>query len=417
MKHRVCETLKIAVPYGQGSMQLVLDDDRSVEVVSPRSTAPDENSIAKSLSNPLKSPDLASFLSSRRKILVVVNDHTRPTPTSAVLKRLDLSGKDVITIVASGAHRTPSQRELEQLLGGPHPPYGGGVIVHDSRDESQLKPMGRTSRGTELQFSKQVFDADGIIAVGSVEPHYYAGFTGGRKFLLPGLAGFRSIEMNHSLALDENAKILRLEGNPVHEDFMEALDLFDRYDDIFSIQLVLNRDHEVSYTFSGHIVDSFKSAVDRAREVYVAPVDGKADIILAVARPPMDVDLYQAHKAIENAKLALKDEGIVILVSPCTDGIGPSGFYDLLASGGNISKTIRDGYRLGYHKAAKLVQLTRQARLFAVTNLKPETLNQISIIPCKDVQSAVVVAANMRGIGSRILVVLDGCLTVPVPKN
>jgi nickel-dependent lactate racemase len=414
---RVEATLKIEVPYGQGSMPLVLEDKRYAEVVSPRSTAPDESSIAKSLSNPLKSQDLASFLSTRKKILVVVNDHTRPTPTAAVLKKLDLNGKDIITIIASGAHRTPSQPEIEQLLGGPHPPYGGRVIVHDSRDESQLKAMGRTSRGTELQFNKQVFDTDGIITVGSVEPHYYAGFTGGRKFLLPGLAGFRSIEMNHSLALDENAKILTLEGNPVHEDFMEALDLFDRYDDIFSIQLVLNRDHEVSYTFSGHVADSFKSAIDRAREVFVAPVDAKSDIVLAVARPPMDADLYQAHKAVENVKLALKEGGIVILVSPCTDGIGPSGFYDLLASGGNISKTIRDGYRLGYHKAAKLISLTRQARLFAVTGLTSETLNQISIIPCKDVQSAVVVAGNMRGVDSRILVVLDACLTIPVPKN
>jgi nickel-dependent lactate racemase len=262
-----------------------------------------------------------------------------------------------------------------------------------------------------------VFDADGIIVVGSVEPHYYAGFTGGRKFLLPALAGFSSIEANHSLALDERSTILRLEGNPVHEDFMEALDIFGRHDDIFSIQLVLNREHQVGYTLSGHIIESFNAAVDRAREIYVAPIDTKADIIITVAKPPMDLDLYQADKAIENVRLALKDQGVAILVSPCSDGIGPRAFYDLLASGGDVLGTIREGYRLGYHKAAKLVQLLKQAKLFAVTGLQPDILNGIGITPYKDVQSAIDDATKLKGNDSRILVVLDGCLTVPVPKN
>jgi nickel-dependent lactate racemase len=409
--------MRIDIPYGQASMQLVLDDKTPIEVVSPGSAPANEQSIGTSLSHPLESPDLASFLSSRRKILVVVNDHTRPTPTSTVLRKLSLKEKDVTTIVASGAHKAPSQPQLEELFGGPDPPYGGRVVLHDSTDESQLKEIGRTSRGTELKFNKEVFDADGIIVVGSVEPHYFAGFTGGRKFLLPGLAGFRSVEMNHSLALDQNSKVLQLEGNPVHDDSMEALDLFDRYEDIFSIQVVLNHDHQVSNAYAGHVVNSFKAAVERAKAIYVAPIEAKADIVLAAARPPMDANLYQSHKAIENVKLALKDEGIIILVSPCDEGIGPSNFYDLLASGTSISKAIKEGYKLGYHKAARLARLTKQARLFAVTNLPSETLNRISIIPCRDVQSAVSVASTMRGINSRVLVVQDGCVTVPVPKN
>jgi len=409
--------MKLDVPYAQTSMKLELNDDRPIDVVSPRWTPPDPNSIATSLSKPRESSDLASFLSSRRKLLVVINDQTRPTPTSAVLEKLDLKGKEVTTIVALGAHRAPFQRELNNLLGGPSPPYGGEVMVHDSRDPSQLKSVGRTSRGTELSFNKRLFDTDGIIVIGSVEPHYYAGFTGGRKFLLPALAGFRSIEMNHSLALDDRSTILRLEGNPVHEDFMEALDIFNKYDDIFSIQLVLNRDHQVSSTQSGHIIHSFTGAVERAKKIYVTPVDAKADIIITVARPPMDLDLYQAHKAIENVKLALKDQGVVILVSPCRDGIGPSGFYDLLSSGGDVFAKIRKKYRLGYHKAAKLVQISKQAKLFAVTDLQPRTLGQISIAPYEHVQTAVDEATKLKGRHSRILVVLDGCLTVPLPSN
>jgi nickel-dependent lactate racemase len=409
--------MKLDIPYAQASLKLELNDDRPIGVVSPRWTPPDPNSITTSLSNPREFPDLASFLSNRRRLLVVINDHTRPTPTADVLEKLHLKQKEVTTIIASGAHRAPSQRELSELLCGPQPSYGGDVIVHDSRDPSQLKSIGRTSRGTELAFNRHLFDTDGIIVIGSVEPHYYAGFTGGRKFLLPALAGFRSIEMNHSLALDDKSTILRLDGNPVHEDFMEALDIFNRYDDIFSIQLVLNRDHQVSSAQSGHIIHSFTSAVEAAKGIYVTPVDAKADIIITVARPPMDLDLYQAHKAIENVKLALEDQGVVILVSPCRDGIGPRGFYDLLSSGGDVFAKIRKMYRLGYHKAAKLVQLSKAAKLFAVTDLPPRTLSHIPITACEDVQSAVDEATKLKGKKSTVLVVLDGCLTVPLPRN
>jgi nickel-dependent lactate racemase len=148
--------MRIDVPYGLASMKLELSDDRTIDIVSPKQTPPDENSIATSLSHPHKFSDLASFLLERKRVLVVINDHTRPTPTSSVLRTLDLKGKEVTTIVASGAHRAPSQRELEVLLGGSRPPYGGRVVVHDSRKAFQLRSVGRTSRGTELQFQAGV---------------------------------------------------------------------------------------------------------------------------------------------------------------------------------------------------------------------------------------------------------------------
>jgi nickel-dependent lactate racemase len=409
--------MKLDVPYGQITMPLELSADGPIDLVSPRRTPADESCIARSLSSPQAFPDLTSFLSTRKRILVVINDHTRPTPTAAVLRTLDLKEKDVTTIVASGAHRPPSPREFEMLLGGVQPPYGGKLLTHDSTDEANLRSMGRTRRGTELQFNKRLFDAEGIIAVGSVEPHYYAGFTGGRKFILPGLAGFRSIEMNHSLALEEGSTILRLEGNPIHEDFMDALDIFDRYEDIFSIQLVLNHNHEVNYASSGHIVNSFARAVDGAKKIYVAPVESKADIVISVATPPMDLDLYQAHKAIENVKLALNDGGVLILVAPCQDGIGSRGFYDLLASGGNVFDKIREGYKLGYHKAAKLAQLQAKTKLLAVTNLRADVLRAISIEPYNELQNAFDDATRLKGKDARVLIVLDGCLTVPVCRH
>ena len=408
--------VKVDIPYGQASVGLELAEGTFADVVSPKKAPVDEYSISRSLSHPTNFRTLESFLANKRKILVVINDHTRPTPTSIVLKKLDLKGKEVTTIVATGTHRSPHPAELSRLVGGAVPPYGGEVVVHDSRDSASLKSVGRTSRGTKLFLNRHLFEADGIIVVGSVEPHYFAGFTGGRKFLLPALAGLESTVMNHSLAIDKRSRVLSLGGNPVHEDFMEALDIFDRYDDIFSIQLVLNSEQQVSFTSSGHIIKSFTECVERAKDIYVTPVEKKADIVISVAKPPLDLDLYQSQKAIDNVKLALNDEGVLILVSRCRDGIGDKGFYNILASSKEGAKTA-EACAFGSHKAAKMAEIMRRARVFAVTDLPPEVLTAISITPYGDLQNAVDDAVKLKGKESRILIVLDAGVTVPLPKT
>jgi nickel-dependent lactate racemase len=404
--------MKTRVPYGDQSMLLETEDEVT-EVVSPRHFHEDRQAVAQSLSNPDGAADLDSFLSGRKRILVVINDHTRPV-VSAVLKHLSLKEKEVTTIVATGTHRPPDREELVCLLGGSGPPYGGNVAVHDATDSKSLRPLGRTSRGTDVHLNSAVFDTDGIVAIGSVEPHYFAGFTGGRKFLLPALAGFRSVEMNHSLALDERAKILTLAGNPIHEDFMEALHMFGRDEDIFSIQLVMNSKHEISYASSGNIVSSFTNAVEQATRTYTCRIECKADIVVAIVNPPLDIDLYQAHKAIENVKLALNDRGVLILVAKCKDGVGSRAFYDLLASKQDVFQVVKQKYTFGGHKALKIAQLLQRAQIFAVTSLFPNMLKEISINPYSNVQDALNEAKRIKGADARVLLVNDAGVAVPI---
>jgi nickel-dependent lactate racemase len=404
--------MKTRVLYGDQSMLLETKDEVT-EVVSPKHFHEDERAVARSLSNPNGAADLDSFLSGRKRILVVINDHTRPV-VSAVLKHLPLMEKEVTTIVATGTHRPPDLRELERLLGGSEPPYGGKIAVHDATDSKSLRPLGRTSRGTDVHLNSAVFDTDGIVAIGSVEPHYFAGFTGGRKFLLPALASFRSVEMNHSLALDERAKLLTLAGNPIHEDFMEALHVFGRNEDIFSIQLVMNSKDEVSYASSGNIVSSFMDAVEQATRTYTCGIECKADIVVAVVNPPLDIDLYQAHKAIENVKLALNDGGVLILVAKCKEGLGNRAFYDLLTSKQDIFQVVKQKYTFGGHKALKIAQLLQRAQIFGVTSLSPNMLEEISIIPYSNVEAALDEAKRIKGPDARVLLVNDAGVAVPI---
>ncbi len=395
-------------------MRLEFEEGRPVEIVSPADTPPDPESIRRSIAQPIDSKDFSSFISGKKKILVVVNDHTRSTPTAEVLKCLELRGKEVTTIIATGSHRAPDQRELEGILGGKTPPYGGTVVVHDSKDPTSLRPIGKTSRGTELSFNSLLFDADGIIPVASVEPHYFAGYTGGRKFLLPALAGIDSITNNHCLAAEESSRVLRLEGNPVHEDFMEALEMFGRFDDIFSIQLVLNVKSQTSYSCSGHIVQSFKQAVEFANQIYVPKIQEKADIVISVNKPPLDIDLYQSQKALQNVELSVKEDGIIILVSSCPEGIGDLNFYRLLTSkNAGIGK--ENSRKFGYHKVVKLQNLLRKTSIFAVTSLPDEVPEAIGLTPYRDLQKAFTDATRIKGKNSRVLVVLDGAITVPMP--
>src|SRR5208337_226602 len=402
------------VPFGRGSMKLEFEEGRPIETVSPADTPPNSEAIPHSIANPIDSKDFASFISDKKKILVVVNDHTRSTPTAEVLKYLELKDKEVTTVIATGSHRAPSQRELEGIIGGKIPPYGGRVVVHNSKDPTSLKPMGKTSRGTELSFNSLVFEADAIVPIGSVEPHYFAGYTGGRKFLLPALAGFDSIANNHCLAAEESSRVLRLEGNPVHEDFMESLEMFGRFDDMFSIQLVLNAKSQVSYSSSGHIIQSFKQAVEFANQIYVPKIQEKADIVISVNKPPLDIDLYQSQKALQNVELSVKEDGIIILVSSCPEGIGDSNFYKLLTSkNAGIGK--ENSRKFGYHKAVKLQNLLKRTSVFAVTSLPYEVPEAIGLTPYRDLQKAFADATRIKGKNSHVLVVLDGAITVPMP--
>ena len=167
------------IPFGQGSMNLEFEKGRRVEIVSPKAAPPDADAIRGSIANPIDFQAFDSFVSRRHRILVVVNDHTRSTPTAEVLKELPLRKNEVTTIIASGSHRAPDAREIRKIVGGEAPPYGGRVVVHNCRNTNSLKRLGRTSRGTEVYVNSLLFDADGIILVSSVEPHYFGGFTGG----------------------------------------------------------------------------------------------------------------------------------------------------------------------------------------------------------------------------------------------
>jgi nickel-dependent lactate racemase len=412
--------VEILIPYGQQQVSIRVPDENVLGVVQPNdvNTGPEQETLLGALERPTESPSFSEFLDDVRDVLFIVNDGTRPTSTAKVLELLheQIRRVEVRFIVATGIHRAPTEEEIQFIFGPLYREFRDRIHVHDSRNPHQMVHLGTSRNGTEMYVNRLGVEAHKLVVIGSVEPHYIAGYTGGRKFFLPGIASYQTVEQNHRYAIWPEAKALALVGNPVHEDMIDAMRVIHDKE-IFSIQLVLNRDHRIYAATAGDIHASFDAAIERANEVFCVGVPEKADIVVSVATYPMDVDLYQSQKALDNGKFVLNEGGILILVSKCRTGVGGEAFFELLAG----SKTPKDalkridrGYVLGYHKAAKMAEIALWAEMWAVTDLPDAEVESIFMRPFSDIQRALDRALDVKGREAKVLFLMDGTITVPM---
>ncbi|OPZ78214.1 MAG: hypothetical protein BWY79_00844 [Actinobacteria bacterium ADurb.Bin444] len=428
---------RIAVPYAGGLAETEAPSGAKVlwahapigtetdprDMITRALAAPRAQSLVPSVFRPVLDP------STDGRMVVVVNDATRPTPTGLALEALRSRGLlpetavksgRVEILVATGSHARGTDSDLEQILGSANmEALSAAVRWHDGHDAAAHVYLGKTQRGTPVWVDRAVVTAHSLVLINSVEPHYFAGYTGGRKSIVPGVAGFATIEANHRFALDPAADILALAGNPVHEDLEEAVAML-RVGPLFSIQLVLDGAQVATAAFAGGLHETFASAVDAAARAFVVDIPHRFDIVVTTAAPPMDYDLYQSQKALENAAQAVRPGGALILVSGCRHGIGGRAFFDLLAAAGNPDAALRAAhasYRLGYHKAARLASLAQQFRLLAVTGLQPHESRTVFLEPFRTLDEALAAAQADLGPEPSILVLPDGCVTVPRVKG
>jgi len=409
----------VEVPYGEERIKVEIDEARVSDILEGNDVvASDETeTVLEAINNPINSKNLQGFLAGARDVLLIVNDATRPTPTARVLEIVYqmIRPFDIRFMVATGAHRPPTEEEYRQIFGRFFEEFKACIYTHNARSDEDMVYIAKSRNGTEIYLNKMFVEAQKILIISSVEPHYFAGYTGGRKSILPGVAAYQTIEQNHRLVLSPRAQALALEGNPVHEDMKDALAAI-KDKDIFSIMTVLDKNQRIYAATAGDVNDSFVAAVNKANEVFVVRIREKTDIVVTVAKHPMDIDLYQSQKAIENGKLALKTGGVLILVSKCRCGVGDESFLNLLAScpaPGEVSKKIEEGYKLGYHKAAKIAELRQWADIYGVTSLPDQLLRSALITPFPSLQEALDQALYAKGNDAKVLFLLDGTMTVP----
>ncbi|HTX73308.1 MAG TPA: nickel-dependent lactate racemase [Rectinemataceae bacterium] len=414
--------MTILFPYLDRELRLDVPDSNLLACVEPNevpSVADGAALVRRVCSAPLDSSPLGDFLVGAQRLLVIVNDATRPTPTPTMLDALadELEAHGARFLVATGAHRAPTEEEYRQILGAHYGRFRGRIEAHDARNRESLVDLGVTRNGTPILLNRALIEADRVIATGSVEPHYFAGYTGGRKAFFPGVAGYETVEANHRLALDPRARALALEDNPVSQDMDDALTLVPGR--VFAVMAVLDKHQRLAACYAGDIRSSFREAVATANAIFTVALPERADIVISLARHPMDIDLYQAQKAIDNASLALKPGGLLILVASCRDGVGDRAYIELLGSSSSPAEArsrIASGYRLGYHKAAKIAQVASNGSIWAVSELDEATLGKAFITKKASLEAAFSEAMAMKGPTANVVVLLDGTVTVPLVR-
>jgi nickel-dependent lactate racemase len=420
--------VRIDVPWGTGTIPVEVEPRRVAGVLSANvETAEDPEGVLRvAIGQP--GSGLAHFLSEAPSpLLVVVNDATRPTPTADVLRVvgadleawLESPGGELSLVIATGTHRVALPGEIEHIFGAEFAKvHAERIFSHDAKDTEQLVYLGHTGRRTEIGVNRLLAEAESVLVINSVEPHYFAGYTGGRKSLFPGLAGYDTVWANHRLSMEAGSETLVLAGNPVHEDLEEAMAVGVAGKMVFSIQLVLDKDHHIGFAAAGALEDTFRRAVAVAEKQFVLDIERRYEVVVAVAPHPMDCNLYQTNKAIQSGALAVEDGGVLIVVSECPFGLGENQtLFDMLAAAGSPAEAIAranlEEYRLGVQQATRIASILQRAEIWAVTSLKDEDVRAMFMVPFADVQAAVDAALLKQGPDAKVLFLQEASITVP----
>lgn len=355
---------------------------------------------------------LKEFLASAQRLVVVVNDAHRPTPTAKILENLkqDLKFNATRFLVATGLHSPKSSAPREKLFGDV--PVSEGLLVHDAYDTSELHTFGEG--GNAVHLNKVLDWCDSILIIGSVEPHYFAGFTGGRKIILPGCASFADIERNHALAVESSSRPLARQGNPVWEDIQNRTRVLDSKKR-FAIQVVCDHEGRLFFASDGDWDLSYDQACDFVIANYAFEVEEKYDIVISVVYPPLDRNLYQLQKSYENVAAAVRDGGTILLISACVDGVGDDRFLKIaksLSQTCEISGAGNEALMMGIHKVRRTIALAKRVDLVLCSNLDSLLLDHLPIAPRSDVQAAINELVSKYGDNCRIAVVLDAASQV-----
>lgn len=416
---------EIRLYYNGSKQEVEIPASCTVEIVKPKIIHPsigEDEIIQEALENPTDSVSLTNFIDGNDSFLLILNDHARATPTPKILKHVLplLAGKKFGVIIASGTHGLPSEEDLRNLiLGEFYDELRKRLVFHDSKNDEFLN-LGETQRGTPILVNKIVSEYEAFIPINSIEPHYFAGFTGGRKSLLPGICAFEAIEKNHSMALLDESRLMALRGNPLHEDFEEAAGVIIDGHPTFAINVVFDGAHNIAGVFAGNIFKQLYKGAELAKEIYSPHVTQSPDIVISVVHSPLDQNLYQAQKGFESCLFTLNPRGILILVASCYDGIGPEDYAQMLQSGESPKdlaakfEEIKVNYKLGWHKVGSIPPFLADRELWMVTLLEKSSLDRMFIKGFDSLQDAIDQAVAEKGENCKFLVVEDSANVCPI---
>lgn len=378
----------------------------------------DEEEVRKAMNNPIGSKRLKDIVSPGDKIVIVTSDISRPMPSYKVLpivieelKSAGVAEEDITIVLALGIHRKHSEEEKRRLVG--EDVYRSNICIMDS-DKDKCIRIGTCKNGTPVDIFEPVLDADKRIAIGNIEFHYFAGYSGGNKALMPGVSSYDAIQANHMHMLNPNAIVGNLDTNPIRQDIEEITDFIPIH---FIINVVLNDRKQIIKAVAGDHVKAHREGCRFLDMVNKVSIREKADIVIVSPGGfPKDINLYQAQKGLDNSKHAVKDGGIIIWCASAEEGFGEANFEKWMIEKSPIEmiEELKRKFVLGAHKAAFIAMTLQKAQIYLVSELEPELVRKINMTPFKSVQEALDDAIQKLGINSKVIIMPEAGSTLPI---
>lgn len=413
---------EFTLPCGRESRTLALPPSAEVTVLEAQEQPPEhppEALIAEALAHPFGAPQLPDCVRGAESVVIVISDKTRPCPSRQLLPpvlefcaRAGVDEEDVVVISALGSHSPQTDGERRVLVG---PSVWDRVRVVDS-DPEAVAALGETAAGTPVEIDRRVVEADAVVALGNIDYHYFAGYSGGLKAIVPGCASVRAITANHSLMARPEAVAATLASNPVRADLEEAA---RRIEDPFILNAVLDGEGRIVGAVAGDPITAHRAGcriLDRRNQARLsepAPV-----VVASVGGHPKDVDLYQAQKGLDNAARALEPGGTLVLVAECREGFGHPVFSQWMLEEPDPAARIRrleQGFVLGGHKAAVVSRVMLKAGQVALVSALPSVqMERIGFTPYPTVQAAVDAALAKHGPDARVVLMPHAGATLPI---
>jgi lactate racemase len=411
-------------PYGKGRLLVSLRGDR----LAPREANPigdETRAVAEALENPIGAAPLRDIMNPGERVAIVVNDITRLTRTDLMLppivNTLNAAGipdGDMFIVFALGIHRRQTDEERKFILGAEiHRRIR--CFDHIATDDVSLVAIGTTSFGNRVEINRQVWEADRIILTGEIIYHLIAGYSGGRKSLVPGVAGFRTTTFNHRMIFDPGCRPGKLDGNPAHEDLLEGCRMADPD---FIVNVVLSPDGKLIRVVAGHFDLAHREGCRTVDRLMRVDVEAAYDLIVASAGGfPWDIDLRQAHKGLENACLALRPGGSILFYAECPSGAGIRSFEDYVhryRDDFEMREALSREFVVGGHKAYWVARLGRLYDVHLVSGLDPDFVRRCHFNPVYPSEHEAVLRSLLEqaGADARVALIPYSGVTLPAVR-
>lgn len=414
----------IKIPYGRTHLEAVIPESNLIGVFDsslPDASGSQHENVAAALDSPVDSPRLEVLAAGRKSAVVISSDHTRPVPSRIImpqiLERLRRGAPDIdITIlVATGFHRATTQAELIDKY-GEKIVAEEKIVVHDSRDQSSLVSLGRLPSGGELILNRLAVECDLLVAEGFIEPHFFAGFSGGRKSVLPGIASAETVLANHCSEFIQSpfARAGNLENNPIHRDMLFAA---GKAGLAFIVNVVLDHEKRIIKTFAGHAARAHEAGCRFLSASCKITVPEAADIVITGnGGYPLDQNIYQAVKGMTSGEAVCRPGGVIVMAAACSDGHGGESFYENMANaacpmqilkrvaGVAMEDTVPDQWE--FQILARI--LARNKVIMVTADCDPGIIKAMHMEHAFTLEQAMSRAFELAGSAARVAVIPDG---------